>query len=349
MKQRITSFDTFRAIAAFLIVLLHYPLKVSWEEEILVMTRIAVPFFFLTSGYFHYSNELQMNKIKKELKKIVGLILLVNLVYLILRIVIKGYYCHLAGRSILHAIRKILLQLTRKRFLFFNFGLAGHLWYLRAMIFVIIIFILVKKWKLEEIVKWSIPILLLLDLCFGKYSQAVFGEPFPRKYVEPLSKFLGVGYVYFFLGYFLRQAGQKKWYAAVRQFLAKNPVIVMVGIFVIGCFNVLEFHWLDAAGMDVNPYNYLGTFLLVMWIFIYLDSNQTWGSKTRLYQIGAKYSMYVYFYHIFVAKLISFLFQGTKIYRGYYMFRPFVLYAIVIGGTMVGFWLKKTMKKVSKV
>lgn len=170
MKQRIISFDTFRAIAAFLIVLLHYPLKVSWEEEILVVTRIAVPFFFLTSGYFHYSDELQMNKIKKELKKIVGLILLVNLVYLILRIVIKGYYCHLAGRSILHAIRKILLQLTRKRFLFFNFGLAGHLWYLRAMIFVIIIFILVKKWKLEEIVKWSIPILLLLDLCFGKYS-----------------------------------------------------------------------------------------------------------------------------------------------------------------------------------
>lgn len=340
MKQRITSFDTFRAIAAFLIVMLHYPFQCFWKDEISVLCRIAVPFFFLVSGYFNYSKELQFDRNKRSLCKILKLVVIVNLVYLAFRIFVKSYSRHMAGKSITIGIEKIFSELGSIQYIFFNFRLAGHLWYLRGMIFVLILLIIMKKFRLEKVVKWSIPIIIVMDLCICKYSKVLFGETMLRRYYEPFTKFIGVGYVYFFLGYFFREFEETRVFQKVNQFLMKNSLVVLAITGGLVVLNLMEYHWLQSTKLDVNQCNYASTILLVMFLFCYLACNKTFGCKSKLYIIGAKYSEYIYLYHILAGKMIVFLFKGTKLYDMYFPIRPIVLYLLVLGIAIVVFKVK---------
>ena len=64
--KRYYSIDCFRFIAALLVVFIHIPTK-EISDLIIPISRVAVPFFFMTSGFF-ISNDSQ--KIIKEIKKI---------------------------------------------------------------------------------------------------------------------------------------------------------------------------------------------------------------------------------------------------------------------------------------
>lgn len=330
MKQRITSYDTFRAIGAFLIVFLHYPLKLGWADEVTVLSRVVVPFFFMVSGYFNYSKELQLDKVKRELKKIISILVVVNLFYLAFRISVRTYYALRDGYSVLVTIGKILAQLTRKRFIFFNFGLAGHLWYLRAMIMALIILVLMKKLKLERLVKWSIPVVVILDLCLCKYSMLFFGYHFPRKYFEPLTKMIAVGYVYFFIGYFYREIEEKAAYKKIKQFAMKHWIVPLVIMIVFAVLNLLEYKWLVINELNVEPCNFAGTFFLAISLFSYLSFYPSLGCNTNLHVIGRKYSEYIYYYHVLAGKFLSLVFKDTVLYPFFYCTRTVIIFLSVL-------------------
>lgn len=350
MKQRITSFDTFRAVAAFIIVFLHYPLLNRFTDEAQVLVRIAVPYFFMVSGYFHYSTkELKAEKIFKELKKIIGLTIIVNIVYLILRLSVKTYYCIQNGQDLHRLWSRIFSQLARPRYIWFNFGLAGHLWYLRAMIFVVIVFAIMKKFKLEKFVKYSIPLIIIADLCLCKYSKALYGWHYPRRILEPLEKFIGVGYSYFFMGYFYRQFEQTERFEKMKKAITKSPVIPAVMVIAAAALNVLEAKWLDSHKWNVQPYNYIGTLLLIVVIFIILSCYKTLGSNAGIHIIGQKYSEYIYFYHVLCGKLFAIFLREKAIYPYYLKVRPFVIYLTVMFVTMFFMWCKNVLKKQMKL
>ena len=71
MKKKY-NFDTFRLIAAFMIVAIHtYPLTILSENIDYIFTRvlfrIAVPFFFMITGYFVLPVALkEKEKLRKE-------------------------------------------------------------------------------------------------------------------------------------------------------------------------------------------------------------------------------------------------------------------------------------------
>ena len=52
--QRNTSLDLMRWICAFLVVVIHVP--IVGAHFIMPITRIAVPFFFMITGYYLYSS-----------------------------------------------------------------------------------------------------------------------------------------------------------------------------------------------------------------------------------------------------------------------------------------------------
>ncbi len=346
MKQRITSFDTFRAIAAFIIVFLHYPLLNRFTDEAQVLVRIAVPYFFMVSGYFHYgTKELKAGKILRELKKIISLTIIVNIVYLILRLSVKSYYCIQRGQDLHRLWNRIFSQLARPRYIWFNFGLAGHLWYLRAMIFVVLIFAIMKKFKLHKVVKFSIPFILILDLSMCKYSIALFGWHYPRRILEPMEKFIGVAYLYFFIGYFYREFEQTERFEKMKQVITKSPIIPGLMIVVAAVLNIVEAKWLENHKWNVQPYNYIGTLLLILAIFIALSCYKTLGSKTGVHKIGMKYSEYIYFYHVLAGKLLAIFLKGKEIYPYYLKVRPFVIYFTVIFVTMFFIHGKELLKK----
>ena len=68
--SRVYSIDGMKAIAGFLVVLIHQKFPGILGEIITPLARIAVPFFFITSGFLLYSHkQKQLSlKIKKQIK-----------------------------------------------------------------------------------------------------------------------------------------------------------------------------------------------------------------------------------------------------------------------------------------
>lgn len=95
------------------------------------------------------------------------------------------------------------------KFIAFNESpLKGHLWYLGAILYVLIIMHIFDKLKIEKCLVFAAPFLLMGDLILGKYSVLLLGREFPYILV---CNFLFVGIPYFCIGRLIRSGfGQKE-------------------------------------------------------------------------------------------------------------------------------------------
>lgn len=66
--QREIGLDILRGIAAFLVVCIHFPLEVRGGNYLDGLARVAVPLFFVFSGYF-YQNTVKRNREAAQIKK----------------------------------------------------------------------------------------------------------------------------------------------------------------------------------------------------------------------------------------------------------------------------------------
>ena len=135
--------DYFRIIAALLIVAIHTsPLaSISNIADFIltrVIARVAVPFFFMTSGFFLFSNgSAKEEKIKRFLKKTS----VIYLVTIVLYIPINFYAGYFYKKNLLFNIIKDII---------FD-GTIYHLWYLPAAILgVALVSLLIKYMSLNR-------------------------------------------------------------------------------------------------------------------------------------------------------------------------------------------------------
>ena len=142
-KEQYAALDVFRIVSAFLVVSIHTSVFYSLNNTadfILtrIIARIAVPYFFMLTGYFMYKHIKEGDKdyIKAFLKKIGVIYLISILIYLPLNIY-SGYFKR--GNIIFEVIKDILFD-----------GTFYHLWYLPAvMTGVLIVWFLIRKFKLS--------------------------------------------------------------------------------------------------------------------------------------------------------------------------------------------------------
>ena len=137
--MRIQSIDAFRIVAAFLVVSLH----VNWPVESIgaVMgdiCRIAVPYFFVVSGYF-YKPEKTWSTIKRLLKY--------TLIAVVVYLLVEGY---MYGSP--SYISKEISVVGNYRFWIGNVvPFCPVAWYLASYIYVLVISYFVKKRKIFDI------------------------------------------------------------------------------------------------------------------------------------------------------------------------------------------------------
>ncbi|MGN0417948.1 acyltransferase family protein [Anaerostipes faecalis] len=81
MESRADNIDILKAICAFLIVCIHILFQGVAGEYFTSLTRIAMPIFFMITGYFYFDVVKKVGKIR-QIKKILKLITEVNLIYL---------------------------------------------------------------------------------------------------------------------------------------------------------------------------------------------------------------------------------------------------------------------------
>lgn len=279
LRGRADNIDILKAICAFLIVCIHVPFPGKEGPYFTALTRIAVPIFFMITGYF-YSDVVAQHKEKRQIMKIFYLVIEANMFYFIWNIVLEV----LRRNSIKSYVQSLFSIKNLLKFLLFNDSpLSWHLWYLGAILYVLVIVLLMDKFNCRKILYYLTPVLLIADLMFGKYSLLIFHREFPYILVR---SFLCVGIPYFCIGNIIRKKQcADKW----------NKKVLLVLIVVFAITSLAERFALVNAGLNATRDHYISTTFLSICLFVYtLKSN--WYNN-GLAVIGRKYSTWLYIFH----------------------------------------------------
>lgn len=140
----------------------------------------------------------------------------------------------------------------------------------------LVIVLLVGRFNCKKVLYYLTPVLLIVDLIFGKYSLLIFHREFPYILVR---NFLCVGIPYFCIGNFIREKWcSEKW----------NRKMLQVLIVVFTITSLTERFVLVNAGLNATRDHYISTTFLAICLFVYtLKSN--WRNE-RVAVIGRKYS-----------------------------------------------------------
>lgn len=300
-----TGIDRFRYIAALLIIMIHTsPLESVNELADFILTRevarVAVPFFFMVTGYYVVSNCFSSEgdhgfAITKTLKKLGGLYVALTVVYLPLRIY-SGYYEN--GISIDMVFKDLLFD-----------GTFYHLWYLPAAILGITLLYLLSRrftWKQGIVIAG---ILYLIGLLGDSYYGLITGNGVGRVYdlMFQVSSYTRNGIffapMFLMMGVAVRkitQSKEEKKDVCRRStvgylFLVSFIALIMEGILL----HLFELQRHDSMYLMLIPTMFFG----YQWLLLFPQSSQ---------KINRRIPMLVYFLHpamiVFVrmvAKIIS--------------------------------------------
>lgn len=215
------------------------------------------------------------------------------------------------------SLREILYFITFNKNPF-----GGHLWYLGAYLYVLVIVYFVDKYKKWNYIFAFIPILLIGDLVLGKYSLLLFNKEFDYIFVR---NFLFVGLPYFALSAYLKTKEIR--------LCRINKIYYLGGAALFFLTSILERYIL--ISLDKNPVrdHYMSTTFLAVCLFLFIISLQQ-NKPSFISNLGERDSLYIYVFHpffilyVFPFILIYLPFIWTEIYNS---FAPlFILVATVV-------------------
>lgn len=286
-----------------------------------------LPIFFMITGYF-YGDTVARHKENRQIRKIFYLVVRANSIFFIWNIALGI----LKRDSIVTYVRKIFTGKSILKFLVLNESpLAGHLWYLGAILYVLVIVLLVDRFNCKKVLYYLTPVLLIADLVFGKYSLLIFHREFPYILVR---NFLCVGIPYFCIGNLIREKRcSEKW----------NRKILQVLIVVFTITSLAERFVLVSAGLNATRDHYLSTTFLAICLFVYtLKSN--WHNK-GLAVIGRKCSTWLYIIHPIFITAFSVATGKLGIKSIYRCVAPIVTYCATLTFLIVMCRLKSLLVK----
>ena len=311
--KRLYNIDSLKFLCAVLVIFLH--VRTPYQEYILPLTRCAVPCFFMISGYLIFTNDkLKLEgHLRRGIKKMVQILI---------------------WSTLLFAAVKFLFAFKNNDFSFLNLESLGkfillnenpfgfHLWYIGAYLYVLIIILFLERRNKLGYIYWAIPVLLLLDLCFGKYSLVLWHKEFPLIWVR---NFACVGLPYFTIGMLLKQQKERILNFSHLQLLALGGGILS------SLTSLLENRLLTELNMNSTRDHYISsTFLAVSLFTLFLSLKQ---SKANAFSsLGEKDSLYIYIFHpLFITffsvvnKFLSNIWQDIYLY-----YSPFIILMVTI-------------------
>lgn len=291
-KNRIYSIDFMRIIAIILVVA-HHCWIWSGRDFIIPLTRIAIPFFYMTTGYFLYHKDSNVinERIKASIKKIFLLWIVGTLLYCISEFWLG---CLKGDLSIFKPRIYMPLLLV----VFCHQKIGFQLWFLIAMIEAL----LAMKWVsvkhkdnwFTAKSKWLIPsVLILVGVFLDRIylnNHPLFGE---KGILFPPVLFMSWPFVY--LGYSISKFREK-----LTSSIQNKQFSLMILLLVLIAISYVEDKYLPSCGD-----NYFITLPIVVNIFLLLLLYPTLGGE-RLASIGQKYVLWVYIFHIMIYKCIQY-------------------------------------------
>lgn len=194
--------------------------------------------------------------------------------------------------------------------------------------YVLIIAAVIDKTKYMRLIYYIIPILLMCDLVFGKYSLIILGIEFPVYYIR---NFLFVGLPYFLIGRLIDAGFGKN--------ITKRTLEIMIVVFI--TTSLLERYILVSIDMNATRDHYISTTILAVAVFLFTLKCD--GKQGMLSIIGRKYSMWLYILHPIFISCIAVAMNIIGIFDYYKYVAPFVVYAVTVAFLVVIVWIKNIL------
>lgn len=329
--ERYSGLDILKSICAFLIVCIHAPFPGEAGMYFLSLTRMAVPVFFMITGFF-YDGVRSRGRVNSQIMKVLRLFLSANILYFG-----WGLAKAAAGGSVGAFVSENFGFRKLLRFVFLNEALfSSHLWYLGALLYVLVIKAALDKWfpqTSDKILYALTPALLLGDLLLGKYSMVVFGRAFPHVLVR---NFLFVGVPYFSIGCYLYEKRDR---ISIRREWNILLIILFAGT------TLLERYLLVRSGLNPPRDHYISsTFLAAAAFILFLNSGRDQPRATLLEKIGREYSAFIFIIHPLLLQIMEKavgLSGSVAVAEVYTAVRPVAIYAASILFAEVYYIIKK--------
>lgn len=297
-SEQINSINYMRLICAFLVVSIHtkpfLDINVNLSNIICeVIAKIAVPFFFATSGYFYFKSiKINYSKSIKYLCRLILLYLSWSIIYDI-RQLFRVIYSH---GSIISATKGFIVE-------FFINGSFFHMWYMVALIYsVIIAHIFIKYDKLKYLYVISI-ILFVIGILIGPYSKLI-PDYFHSHIINNMQfrRIFTIGMPFFMLGYIINNYNIKKF-----------SILLSICF---GLLFIIEIKIITNLSIQTDVLTTIFMYPLVLFILMACINHKS--TRYEKYSIESKkLSSFIYFVHpIFISILKKFLSSETLLFLG---------------------------------
>jgi len=280
-KKDVPGLYVLKALCALFVVMIHVPCM--GKEALSPIIRIAVPCFYLISGFFLYAGNAQKETTKawKWIKKTLLITIFINLFYFLTcrQFTFHGDYF------------KVFL----KAFITGD-SIACHLWYLTALWQGLIMFVIMRRW-LPNFLIYFAPAFILLNLLLGRYIILFYHGDYTLPQFVRLNC-LSVALPCICSGYILKKhihllTKFKHWWILLFIFTA--------------CIYMEEFV-LRVFFANNNVSYSLFTLPIATCIFLafYQGMNSAPG---WISQIGKKHSANIYYFHVFISGYVAAVFR----------------------------------------
>jgi len=316
-------FDVYRVIAALLIVYLHCSVPGVIGEIIGIYTILGVLFFFAVTGYFLADSEKSGGK---QIKKLGLMFLGTSLFYLVWNIAKEIYYSYQYNvenvvRIIKQYLGYIFSKESLKKFVVYNeTHIAGHTWFIMAMLYSILIFFLLKKLIKDGKKRYYAFLIIAVVLntscaVLGAYAPIFIGHNVACTKVRNYF-FMGLPMLLF--GYCI---GQKK--TAIKENMPpyRSVLFLCLGLVVM----LLEHFMLKHFGLLGMLGYYLGAYLVVFASFCLAILKGDTFKENWISGIGKKYSMWIYLIHVWVLEFLSMIWPENPNMKKLFSYIGFVV------------------------
>lgn len=317
----------------------------------MALARCTVPIFFMITGFF-YSRTAAKEKRYAQIKHVLLLNIFANIFYFIFFLIRAA----IAEVSVGDTIMNLIYSGEILRAFFLNVTHTSvHLWYLSALLYVLILVLVIDKYLSPKIINRLIPFLVFANLALGTYSPLWYNGLFPT---ELSRNFLFNGLPSFYIGYRL----------AINQNLTKrkDTKVYLFFIVLFSATSIGESYFTNKMNFPNVIDLYISTIPLSITVFMlalrYTDIKNKYIHKLSF--IGKKYSGIIYIIHraIYISlsgffKRLPYWERTHKVLSPFLMFsgvyevlKPFVIFALslafsVVFYKMVGSYKNRRLQK----
>lgn len=296
--KRVVSLDVLKYAACLMVVSIHMNLSPSLETVIQPFLTIAVPVFFMITGYF-YTPLYDSGKTTKQIKKITALVVIANVLHLGFQ-----FFKHVVnGEPIKELVAKWLDPSAIVQLIIFNQPVwRTSLWYINALLYVLlVVYVVQKKWSNLNKLYPLIPILLVCNLLIGTYSIVLPTDSLVLCYSR---NFLFCGLPYFLLGYYIYH----------NKSCMYNKAGKGIYFIVISAVAYAELLVLNAFKIPYHKDHLLSTAFLSCVLFcMFLNNEEKFNGRVcKVFaELGRKHSFVIYVVHSIIIEVFYRILEKT--------------------------------------